>query len=431
MSEQTSAVDDRGGAVPAAPLAGEACYVVVGGGQAGAVAVATLREAGFGGRIVLVGAEPHLPYERPPLSKEVLVAPESAKTLLFDSAFYAGQGIECRFGVAATRLDAAARTLELASGERLAFTKLLLATGARARPYPLLDDLGDGVFSLRSLDDAQALRQRLQPGCRLLVIGGGVIGLEVAASARTLGAEVAVIERGTRLMGRAAPRHLADNLHQLHVAQGVRFAFGAELVAAERSAVGEIVLTSRDGRGFSGDLVVYGIGVELNDGLAREAGLKADDGILVDEFGQTSAPGIYAAGDVARQWNPVVGRHVRQETWSNAQTQAAGVARAMVLGTPCVPDLPWYWTDQYGHNIQVAGAVEAEAWLTRGEAGRRYTQFGISDGRIVGAITFDNGREMRPAKQLISEAAAISEPALLLDSQRDLRKLAIAYAGRG
>ena len=148
----------------------------------------------------------------------------------------------------------------------------------------------------------------------------------------------------------------------------------------------------------------------------------------MDEFGQTSAPGIYAAGDVARQWDPASRCHVRQETWSNAQTQAAGVARAMVLGTPCTPDLPWYWTDQYGHNIQVAGAVEAQSWLTRGETGSRYTQFGISDGRIVGAITFDNGREMRPAKQLIGGGTVIPDPACLVDPKRDLRKLATGLA---
>lgn len=402
----------------------EACYVVVGGGQAGAIAVATLREAGFAGRIVLVGDEPHLPYERPPLSKEVLVTPATAKTTLFDASFYADRHIECRFGVAASGLDAQARVLTLADGERIAFDKLLLATGARARAYPLLDALGEGVLSLRSLDDALALRERLLPGKRLLVIGGGVIGLEVAASARTLGAEVTVIERCLRLMGRAAPLHLAQSLLELHAAHGVHFEFGAELASASKADDGEITLTGVDGRVFHGDLVVYGIGVELNVELAKQAGLQLDDGILVDEYGMSSAPGIYAAGDVARQWQPASGRYVRQETWSNAQHQAASVARAMVDGTPCEPDLPWYWTDQYGHNLQVAGAVEAEQWLTRGESSGRYTQFGVSGGRIVGAITFDNGREMRPAKQLIAAAVPLGDAETLLDIKQDLRKLA-------
>jgi len=404
------------------------CYVIVGGGQAGAVAAATLREAGFAGRLVLVGDEPHLPYERPPLSKEVLLNPSATKPVIFDREFYSAQAIDCRFGTPATRLDAQARTLELADGETLAFDKLLLATGARARAYPLLDALGEAAISLRSLQDAQALRERLRPGARLLVVGGGVIGLEVAASARQLGAEVTLIERGERLMARAAPTHLGQSLQALHQGQGVRFAFGIELLRAERSASGELQLHSRDGQSFVGDLLVYGIGVDLNTELAGAAGLHLDDGILIDEYGMSSAPGIYAAGDVARQYNPQSGTYLRQETWSNAQTQAAGVARAMLTGAACTPDLPWYWTDQYGHNIQVAGSAEAEGWFTRGDSSGRHTQFGVRDGRIVSAITFDNGREMRPAKQLIAAAARFDDPEALLDIKQDLRKLAAQWS---
>ncbi len=411
-----------------APAPGAPCFMVVGGGQAGAVAATTLRRLGFDGRLVLIGAERHLPYERPPLSKEVLVSPASAKTTLFSAADYAQQRIECRFGVAVTALDASARTVTLADGERIGFDKLLLATGAQARPYPLLDGLGEGVFAVRTLDDAEALRARLRAGVRLLVVGGGVIGLEVAASARGLGAEVCVIERGTRLMNRAAPLHLSQALLDLHLAHGVQVAFGAELTRAGRDEAGAIVLEAADGRRFEGDLVVYGIGVTLNDGLARQAGLAVDDGILTDAQGMTSVSGIYAAGDVARQRDPHTGRHRRQETWSNAQHQGEHVARAMLDGSSFAPDLPWYWTDQYGHNIQVAGEVEVDRWLTRGDAAGRRTQFGVRDGRIVGAITVDNGREMRPARQLVAAAAPLGDADALLDPTRDLRKLATALA---
>lgn len=401
----------------------EQCFVVVGAGQAGAVAVSTLRQSGFSGRVVLVGDEPHLPYERPPLSKEVLVTPATAKTTILDANFYAAHDIKCLVGVSATKLDPAQRILELSSGDRIAFDKLLLATGARARPYPLLDRLGSGVLSLRTLDDAHALRNSLKSGARLLVVGAGVIGLEVAASAQTLGVEVTVIERGTRVMARSAPTHLAEQLLTIHQAKGVQFAFGVDLIAAEKSASGEITLHSSDNRVFTGDVVVYGVGVELNVGLAEQAGLKVDDGIVVDEFGMSSVTGIYAAGDVARQWDPRTSRYLRQETWSNAQNQSTGVARAMVTGESFTSDLPWYWTDQYGHNIQVAGTVDADEWLTRGDPAGRYTQFGIRDGRIVGAITFDNGREMRPAKQLVSVAAKFNSELPLLDPTQDLRKL--------
>lgn len=402
-------------------------YVVVGGGQAGAVAAATLRTAGFTGRVVLVGAEAHLPYERPPLSKEVLVKPETAKLGLYAENFYADQAIECRFGVAAQGLDPDTRELALSSGETLRFDKVLLATGARARRYPLLDQLGGGVFTIRTLDDAEALRGHLWPGRRLLVVGGGVIGLEVAASATVMGAAVTVLERGDRLMARAAPDVLARHLRALHERHGVRFAFGADIIAAERDTAGEIRLGCADGRVFTGDLVVYGIGVELNVDLAVSAGLRVEDGIVVDEYGRSSHPQVYAAGDVARQWNPASGQSVRQETWANAQNQAAGVARAMVTGQACTFEVPWYWTDQFGGNFQVAGAVAAERWISRGE-GDRQTLFGVADGRVVGAVTINNGRDMRFAKTLIAAHGRLADLDALGDPSQDLRRVVAACA---
>lgn len=401
-------------------------HVVVGGGQAGAAAVSAMRDAGFAGRIVLIGAETHLPYERPPLSKDVLVKPQCAHPTIHPEAFYAEKGIECRFGDAAVHLDVDECRLELASSETLHFDRLLLATGARARAYPLLDQLGAGVHTLRTLDDAEALRGHIWPGRRLLVIGGGVIGLEVAASAIAMGATVTVIERAPRLMARGAPAPMVEVLHEMHVAHGVRFELGVELVEATRASNREITVTAADGRSFVGDLVVYGIGVELNVDLAISAGLRVEDGILVDEFGRTSHPRIYAAGDVARQWNPALEAHLRFETWANAQNQGSCVGRAMVTGAPCAFEVPWYWTDQYGHNFQVAGAHQAETWLRRGAAGAaKFTLFGVTDGVVVGAVTVDNGREMRPARSMIAHGHRVGDPDLLTDPRTDLRKLAV------
>ncbi|MFG1481176.1 3-phenylpropionate/cinnamic acid dioxygenase ferredoxin--NAD(+) reductase subunit [Xanthobacter sp. V4C-4] len=400
-------------------------HVVVGGGQAGAAAVTAMRAAGFTGRIILVGAEPHLPYERPPLSKEVLVKPESARLVLHPESFYAEKAVECRFGEAACHLDPEERRLELVSGDAVHFDKLLLATGARARAYPLLDALGPAAHTLRTIDDATALRGHIWPGRHLLVVGGGIIGLEVAASAATMGARVTVIERGGRLMARGTPAPMVDMLRALHLTHGVVFELGAELTDAAQGPTGEVTLKAADGRVFTGDVVVYGIGVELNADLAITAGLKVEDGILVDEYGRTSHPDIFAAGDVARQWNPARGAHLRFETWDNAQNQGTGVGRAMVTGEPCGFEVPWYWTDQYGHNFQVAGTHEADEWLPRGDpAALKCTLLGLRDAVVVGAITVNNGREMRPARAMIANGFKITDRDGLADPKADLRKLA-------
>ncbi|MCX5496232.1 FAD-dependent oxidoreductase [Kaistia dalseonensis] len=412
--------------IEAEPARDERSFVIIGGGQTGAVAAVALRDEGFAGRIILVGEETHLPYERPPLSKDVLIQPDKAKVTIHGADVYAARAIETRLGRRATAIDRAARIVTLDDGETLAYDRLLIATGARPRPYPLLDALGGGVFTMRTLGDAEALRAAIAPGKRLLVVGGGVIGLEVAASATVLGATVTVIERGDRLMARAAPQPLADALMLMHEARGVRFAFGAALADARRTEGGGFLLTCEDRRSFEGDLIVYGIGVTLNTEPAVAAGLAIDNGIVTDEFGRTSDPAIYAAGDVAHQWHQSLGRHIRQETWQNARVQGAAVAAAMVRDVPCAHELPWYWTDQYQSNFQVAGSPEATDWIRRGDpTAARYTLFGVTDGRIVGAVTVDNGREMRPAKELIASGRPVDLEALR-DPKQDLRKLAAA-----
>lgn len=405
-------------------------FVIVGAGQAGAVAAAELRKRGFAGRLVMIGDEPHLPYERPPLSKDVMLKPAEARVTIHPSEFYRDNAIETRLGVAVDAIDRETRQLRLSTGESLSYDKLLLATGARARRYPLLDALGAGVFTVRTLSDAEGLRAAIRPGSRVLVVGGGIIGLEVAASSVMLGASVTVIERGDRLMARSAPPPLAQALMAMHRERGVAFSFGAAIVSAERTADGAILLTCEDGRRFTGDVVVYGIGVELNTDLARTAGLAVEDGILTDVQGRTSDAAIFAAGDVAKQWNPAQGRHVRQETWLNAQAQALGAAQAMLTGEAAAAELPWYWTDQYDRNFQVAGAIEADEWRPRGEpASGRYTLFGLTAGRVTGAITVNNGREMRPARQLLAAGGGGIDPARLCDPGQDLRKLVAAVTG--
>lgn len=398
------------------------CFLILGAGHAGTAAASAMRAAGFAGRIVMVGDDPHLPYERPPLSKEALRGDDGAAPPIYPANFYADRAIELKLGQAATAIDPGAQVVTLASGESIGFDKLLIATGARARRYPLLDGLGDAAHVLRSADDARRLRAELVPGRRLLVVGGGVIGLEVAATACALGLSVEVIERAPRLLARGAPGPLADLLALAHRDHGVALHCGVELANAARDG-GNVRLTCAQGRDFTGDLVVYGIGVTLNDELAAAAGLAMDDGILVDAQGRTSHPAIYAAGDIARQDHAFIGGAVRQETWANALHQGAAAARAMVTGEAAAHEVPWYWTDQFGVNYQVAGRTTAQRWIARsGPDGRPRMIFGWSEGVLTGAVGVDAGADMRIARKLIGQGARV-DPAVLADPGVALRKV--------
>jgi 3-phenylpropionate/trans-cinnamate dioxygenase ferredoxin reductase component len=396
---------------------------IVGAGQAGATAAAELRRQGYAGRVVLIGDEPHAPYERPPLSKDVLLQPDTARCAIHADDFYAQQSIELRLGVPVAGLDPHTRTLTLEDGATIVFDKLLLATGARVRRLPLLDALGDGVYTLRTLEDARRLQAVLKPGCRVLLVGAGVIGLELASSAVDLGARVTVIEQAARAMARCSPSVLSEHLCNVHRARGVALHLGVPLVAAAREG-GEIVLTLQDGTRLAGDAVIYGIGVEPDTALAHMAGLDIDNGIVVDAQCRTSHAEIYAAGDAACR-RDANGRPVREETWENANRQAVTAARAMLGLAPDSADAPWFWTDQCGLNIQFAGDMAAPEWLARGTlAAPPCVLFGLDgEGAVVGAITVNQGRDMRSAKALIGKRARI-ERGVLADCTRNLRDLA-------
>lgn len=396
------------------------CFVILGAGHAGTAAAAAMRGAGFAGRIVMIGDDPHLPYERPPLSKQALKGSDAGAPAIYPAAFYVDRGIELRLGQPATAIDPATQVVRLADGEVIHFDKLLMATGARARRYPLLDTLGDRAHVLRTADDARRLSAELVPGRRLLVVGGGVIGLEVAATACSLGLSVDVIERAPRLLARGTPEPLAEWLAQAHREHGVRVHCGVELVNAAMQDE-QVCLTCGQGRDFVGDMVVYGIGVTINDALAADAGLALDDGILVDDSGRTSHPAIYAAGDIARQHHGFIGGMVRQETWANALHQGAQAARAMVTGAAGTPEVPWFWTDQFGVNYQVAGRAMAQEWITRpGPDGQARMIFGLGQGVLTGVVGIDAGAEMRVARKLIGQGAR-PDPIALADPDVPLR----------
>ena len=408
---------------------------IVGAGHAGGRAAQVLREGGWRGRIVLIGAEAHLPYERPPLSKGVLTGERSAaQCALRDPDAWRADGIE---PIVATveRIDPAARTLHVSGGRRFDYDALLLSTGARARRLAIPGADLDGVFALRTLDDAAALGARLVPDARVVLIGGGFIGLEVAASARSRGCRVTVLDAAPRLLARAVPAPIAARVHALHVRQGVAIGLNRRPVAIERLHDGALAVVLDDGDTVVADTVVAGIGIEPADELARDAGLAVERGIVVNERLETSARGIYAAGDVAVFPSAASGRLVRQETWHGAETQARAAARNMLGAGEPYREMPWFWSDQYDAQLQVAGEPAlGERTVARvlGDHAEIHFHFDARE-RLVAASGFGRAsgfvKEMRVARMLVERGIGVT-PAAVADTAVKLKSLVTA-AGEG
>ncbi|MBF5007163.1 3-phenylpropionate/cinnamic acid dioxygenase ferredoxin--NAD(+) reductase subunit [Diaphorobacter caeni] len=397
--------------------------VILGAGQAGAAAAMELRKLGHVGAITLVGEERQLPYERPPLSKEALLRPDETRVLIREARHYSDIRVDLRLGVRAVEIAAVSRRVWLSDDTWLEYDFLILATGARARRLPMLDALGDRVHRLRTMEDATRLRSQLERGARAVVVGAGVIGLELASSLVELGLTVEVVDPASRVMSRNAPEVVSRLLHDAHVRRGVRFHLGTSVESACRLASG-IRLVMSDGVALEGDLVIYGVGAVVDDGLLRTAGVDLLNGaLMVDEHCQTSVPGILAAGDVTVC---VDGRGVprRMETWENANTQAIIAARTLLGLDSDPPQPPWFWTDQCGMNIQFAGDMAASDWIRRGDPlASNFMFWGLREGLVTAAVTVNWGREMRSAKLLI--AKGISVPShVLADPLLNLRQLA-------
>ncbi|NIE64143.1 FAD-dependent oxidoreductase [Burkholderia sp. Ax-1719] len=394
---------------------------IVGAGHAGGMAAQTLREAGWAGGIAMIGAEPHLPYERPPLSKGLLTGERDAQQcqLRARDAWHA-DNIEHIVG-AVQAIDAQARTLQLADGRSFAYEALLLATGGHLRRLSIPGAQLDGVFGLRTLDDAATLAPRLSAGARVLVIGGGFIGLEVAASARSRGCEVCVVEGAARLLGRCVPAAIGAHVHALHERNGVRVVLNASARAIAQRDDGALAVTLDTGDVLDADTVVVGIGIEPADELARATGLEtgkdAARGIVVSETLQTSASGIYAAGDVALFPSRFGPHRIRQETWHNAQTQACVAARNMLGAGESYREVPWFWSDQYDRQLQVAGEPALGVRTVVREVSSDISSdmqihFALDGGgNLVAASGFGApqgfAREMRLARMLVERAAPV------------------------
>ncbi|MEJ2899857.1 3-phenylpropionate/cinnamic acid dioxygenase ferredoxin--NAD(+) reductase subunit [Acinetobacter sp. NS-4] len=401
--------------------------VIVGAGQAGASAILELRANKYEGKIILVGDETHLPYERPPLSKDVILKPEETKIEILSEQKLADLGVETIRGNGVVKINSEAKTIELKNGDVVAYDKLLLATGGAARRLPNFDALGKHVYTLRNLEDSQALVPVLQAGRRLILIGGGVIGLELASSARYKDCQVTVIEMGPMVMGRCSPRILSEFLLEQHRQNGVDVRLETKIADCKLDGE-EVVVTLEGGEELRADAVVYGIGIVPNAQLAVDAGLDVDVAIKVNENCQTSNADIYAAGDVATQLRED-GQHRRVETWENANLQA-GIFARHVMGVEHPKANPaWFWTDQLNINFQFVGDMAAAEWVIRGEmdaakgADNSFVMYGVTDGQIVAGITVNAAKEMRHLKKMISKNTTF-EAEKHLDLSLDLRKVA-------
>lgn len=397
--------------------------VIVGAGHAGGRAAQALRAAGFAGRVVLVGEEKYPPYERPPLSKELIVTDAGLeKARLHDPAWYAQNNIELKVGAPAEAIDRAGKRVKV-GGEWVAYDKLMLTTGARVRKLPIPGAELPGVFYLRDFDDTQAIRARLAPGVRAVVIGGGFIGLETAASAVKRGATVTVLEVADRLMGRAVAPEIGAWFAELHRKKGVDLRLGVRIKAIEGAGKAErVVLDGADP--IPAGIVVIGIGIVPNVELAAAAGLEVGNGIVVDAFGRTSDPAIWAAGDCALQPNAFLGKKLRLESYQNAQDQAMAVARNMIGEPKPYEDSLWVWSDQHDVNLQMTGAPEGyDRLVWRGDpASGAFMAFYMKDGRIVAVNTVNMGREMKPAQRLMQSKKTF-DPAQLADPNVKLLRL--------
>jgi len=397
-------------------------HLIIGAGQAGGWAAVTLRQAGFAGRIVLIGAEPWLPYERPPLSKAVLTAEIEPPIAYFrDSARYDAHGIETLTGVRAVEIDRRAHQVRLADGQILAYDRLLLATGGRARALTVPG--AARALCLRTLEDARAIRARLATARQVVCIGAGVIGLEVAASARARGAAVTVLEAAARPMGRSVSPEGADFVARLHHDAGVDLRCGVAVAAIAPGPGGTERVLTADGGVFPADLVLAGVGMERALDLAAAAGLALDGGIAVDAWGRSSDPAIFAAGDVAAFLHPLFpDRRLRLESWRHAQNHGIAVGRAMAGGEVApYDDIPWFWTDQHGVNLQVAGfPAEAARTVVRVDRDRVFVAVHLDAAdRVIGITAAGSPRDIRAGTALIRAACPV-DPRLVADASLPL-----------
>ena len=396
--------------------------VIVGGGHAAGQGAAGLRQIGYDGKLAVVCDEPHIPYQRPPLSKQYLAGEQGLdRVYLRPQAFYQSRDIELRSGARVTEIDTRAKTLVFRDASTLAYDKLLLATGARVRKLDIPGSTLPGVHYLRNIADADNIKAEMVPGRSMTIVGGGYIGLEVASVAVQAGLSVTVLEMEDRILKRVASAEMSAFYHALHTDAGVDIRINA---TAQRFSGTERVdrVLCTDGTEVPSDLVVVGVGVVPNVELAQSAGIACENGIMVDEHCATSAPDIYAAGDCTNHPNPILGRRLRLESVPNAMEQSRVAAANMAGQDQVYASVPWFWSDQYDLKLQMVGfSTDGDSRVVRGDSGaRQFVMFHLRDGVLAAADAVNAPREFLACRQLVGRKI---DPGQLADPRVDLRQL--------
>ncbi|MFC4776707.1 NAD(P)/FAD-dependent oxidoreductase [Paenibacillus sp. GCM10023252] len=406
----------------------DAGMVIVGAGEAGARAAIELRECGYTGKITLIGGEARRPYERPPLSKAVLTESEEPQpAYILDNHRLAELAIDLLVSVQVTEINRVSHHITLSDGSPVPYEKLLLTTGASPRKLVIPGSDTSRVLHLRSFEDAQAIRASLLPGKHIVVIGGGFIGLEVAASARARGCDVTVVEAGPRILMRGVPEAIAEAVERKHRSEGVSFKIGVGLASLQADGE-EQLLTLADGTTIPCDTIIAGIGAVPETALAQQAGLLLDNGIAVNDLLQTSDPDIYAAGDCCSFPHALYGhKRIRLEAWRNAQDQGIVAARNMAGAEERYKAVPWFWSDQYDVTLQVAGLIGiGGTTVTREQQGGEQIYLHLNDSGVLEAVSgigsASLSKDIRLAEMLI-ERQAVLEPAALADPSVKLKAL--------
>ncbi|MDG9925744.1 MULTISPECIES: FAD-dependent oxidoreductase [unclassified Pseudomonas] len=408
--------------------------IIIGAGHAGGELAIALRNEGWEGRILLLGEEAHLPYHRPPLSKAYLAGSvEKSSLSIRPQLAYDKANVEFFGGVRVTHIDRANRRLELADGKQLAYDKLAIATGGRPRPLSVPNAAAAAHCAnfhyLRTLDDVELIRAQMAAGKRLAIVGGGYIGLEVAAAAVAQGLQVTVLEALPRVLQRVTAAELSAYYERKHREAGVDIRTGVQVADLEVNGEAVSAVLCADGSRLETDLVVVGIGLIANTELAAEAGLEVDNGILVDQHAQTSDPDIYAAGDCTNHPNSLLGRRLRLESVPNALEQSRVAAAGMAGKLKAYASVPWFWSDQYELKLKMVGLSEGfERLVLRGDPQTdSFSAFYLKDGKVLAADTVNRPQDFIAAKRLVAEGIAVTAEQLADDS-RPLKELLPAPA---
>jgi 3-phenylpropionate/trans-cinnamate dioxygenase ferredoxin reductase subunit len=401
--------------------------VIAGAGHAAGQTAVSLRQKGFSGRIIMIGDEDWVPYQRPPLSKAYLAGELEIERLFFKpEKFWPEHDIETMLGVHVDSIDAAAKTLALSNGDSVSYDKLVLATGSRVRELPIPGNQLEGVHYLRNIADVKKLQPAFKEGARLVIVGGGYIGLEVAAVGRKKGLDVTVLETENRVMNRVVATEISEFFQQMHTQEGVKLELGRRV--KEIQGTGKVSsVNCADGFSVPADICIIGIGIIPNTEIAEAAGVKCSNGIVVDEYCQTSDPDILSAGDCTRHPNPILGRHLRLESVHNAIEQGKTVAASIVGAPAAYAQVPWFWSDQYNVKLQIVGITEGyDQFVIRGNPDERsFAAFYLQNGKLLAVDAINSPREFMLGKKLIA-AGARFDIGELGDADKNFKELATA-----